>query len=148
MIYIIEIDNATTERDLNDFINANAKIVDILTGVFSGRQAHPFSGRQAHWGWGSQAHMPCIDILTGVFSGRQAHAVFPHKSGPHSMGCAKHRVWEGTAGGISRFQCLAAAAHQGMLCTLLYIPFRLPTCPSASLPGLNAGSVVLLLASS
>ena len=40
VIYIIEIDNATTERDLNDFINANAKIVDILTGVFSGRQAH------------------------------------------------------------------------------------------------------------
>ena len=57
VIYIIEIDNATTERDLNDFINANAKIVDILTGVFSGRQAHLFSGRQAHSGWGSQAHM-------------------------------------------------------------------------------------------
>ena len=36
VIYMIEIDNATTERDLSDFIDANAKIVDLLTGIFSG----------------------------------------------------------------------------------------------------------------
>uniref|UniRef100_A0A7S0RWL3 Transmembrane protein n=1 Tax=Chlamydomonas leiostraca TaxID=1034604 RepID=A0A7S0RWL3_9CHLO len=35
VIYMIEIDNNTTERDLRDFINANAPIVDLLTGVFS-----------------------------------------------------------------------------------------------------------------
>ena len=36
VIYLIEVDNCTTERDLADFIDNNAKIVDILTGVFSG----------------------------------------------------------------------------------------------------------------
>jgi len=34
VIYIIEIDNAVTERDLVDFITANASVVDILLGVF------------------------------------------------------------------------------------------------------------------
>ena len=37
VIYLIEIDNCTTERDLNDFIDSNAKIVDMLTGIFSGQ---------------------------------------------------------------------------------------------------------------
>jgi hypothetical protein len=39
VIYMIEIDNCMTERDLRDFINANAPIVDILTGIFSGGEA-------------------------------------------------------------------------------------------------------------
>lgn len=36
VIYMIEIDNCTTERDLKDFIHANASFVDGLTGIFSG----------------------------------------------------------------------------------------------------------------
>lgn len=36
VIYTIEIDNATTDRDLKTFIEANASIFDLLTGVFSG----------------------------------------------------------------------------------------------------------------
>ncbi len=32
---LLQVDNATTERDLSDFIHANAPFVDLLTGVFS-----------------------------------------------------------------------------------------------------------------
>ncbi|GAX78659.1 hypothetical protein CEUSTIGMA_g6097.t1 [Chlamydomonas eustigma] len=35
VIYLIEIDNCTTERDLTDFIDVNSPVVDILTGIFS-----------------------------------------------------------------------------------------------------------------
>ena len=36
VIYTIEIDNATTDRDLRTFIESNASIFDLLTGIFSG----------------------------------------------------------------------------------------------------------------
>ncbi len=34
VIYILEIENCTTDRDLGDFIAANAMIIDGLTGIF------------------------------------------------------------------------------------------------------------------
>ncbi|KAG2446407.1 hypothetical protein HYH02_008401 [Chlamydomonas schloesseri] len=35
VIYLIEIDNCTTPRDLEDFIRTNGSLFDILTGIFS-----------------------------------------------------------------------------------------------------------------
>ncbi|KAG1661447.1 hypothetical protein FOA52_006810 [Chlamydomonas sp. UWO 241] len=76
VIYLVEIDNCVTERDLVDFINSNATIIDMLLGLFCVSvifiMVAAFSGMWINYGFTEFMIVICVSgflaLLVGVFA--------------------------------------------------------------------------------